>query len=112
MLIHYQVRCVWSGLTLTLAQTESIIASIAVPLIEQLLPNYIIFWFMSFMCLCLIIFTLTYIPETSCRHISQIEDKFARLSKVSRPSPWMTPCPSPSVTSVRKLQFKTHLFTQ
>ena len=42
----------------------------------------------------------------------QIEHKFLKLGKVIRASPWSTPCPSPSATSVRKLHFKSHLFTQ
>ena len=120
----------WGGLTLALSQFELILATQIMPKMEEVVAKYTLFWFFAIMCVCVIIFTCNYIPETKNRDVSmvflkptyyifwnnnfplQIEHKFLKLGKVIRASPWSTPCPSPSATSVRKLHFKSHLFTQ
>jgi len=107
-----QTRCVWGGLTLAMSQFELILATYIMPRMEEVVAKYTLFWFFAIMCVCVIIFTCNYIPETKNRDVSMIEHKFLKLGKVIRASPWSTPCPSPSATSVRKLHFKSHLFTQ
>lgn len=107
-----QTRCVWGGLTLALSQFELILGTYIMPKMEEVVAKYTLFWFFAIMCVCVIIFTCNYIPETKNRDVSKIEHKFLKLGKVIRASPWSTPCPSPSATSVRKLHFKSHLFTQ
>ena len=106
------MRIVMGGLTLTLANTEILAARALFSALEQNLPKYALLWLFSANCLFVMMFTCQYIPETRDRSEDVIETKFVRLGKVVRASPWVTPCPSPSATSVRRLHFKTHLFTQ
>ena len=80
--------------------------------LEQRVAQYVVLWFFSLVCLFVIVFTCQYVPETSNRDHPVVQAKFDRLGKVVRASPWVSPCPSPSATSVRKLHFKTQLFTQ
>lgn len=107
-----QTRCVWGGLTLTLHHLELVLAEALMPSLETIISHATLFWFFAIVVLCVIFFTCYYVPETKNRDLASIEFKFSKLGKVSRASPWITPCPSPSASSVRKLHFKSHLFTQ
>merc|ERR1712158_82719 len=69
-------------------------------------------WFYSAACFGAILLTLSYVPETKDKSLTVITDKFAKLRKTVRASPWVTPLPSPSVNSVRKFQYKSQMFTQ
>jgi len=107
-----EMRSLMGGLTVALSNLELFIVVKTFPNLEEFMGDYGVFWLYAFACFCAIIFTLSYIPETKDKDLSKVEDKFAKLRKVIRASPWVTPLPSPSVNSVRKLHFKTHLFTQ
>ena len=107
-----QYRCVWAGLTLATQHAALLALTSLAPALEAATHNYSLFWFFSGVCVLVIVFSLHYVPETRGRDTATIEAKFARLGKVARASPWVTPCPSPSASSVRRLHFKSQLFTQ
>merc|ERR1712123_537172 len=107
-----EMRSLMGGLTIALSNLELFIVVKTFPNLEEGIGDYGVFWLYAFACFGAIIFTLSYIPETKDKDLTKIEHKFAKLRKVVRASPWVTPVPSPSVNSVRKLHFKTHLFTQ
>ena len=106
------MRIVMGGLTLSLANLQMLAVQAAFSQLEQRVAQYVVLWFFSLVCLFVIMFTCQYVPETSNRDQPVVQAKFDRLGKVVRASPWVSPCPSPSATSVRKLHFKTQLFTQ
>ena len=106
------MRIVMGGLTVTLANLQMMGVQAAFSQLQQSLAQYVVLWFFSLVCLFVILFTCQYVPESRNREQSVVEAKFERLGKVVRVSPWVSPCPSPSATSVRKLHFKTQLFTQ
>ena len=106
------MRIVMGGLTVTLANLQLMGAQAAFSQLQQSLAQYVVLWFFSLVCLFVILFTCQYVPESRNREQSVVEAKFERLGKVVRASPWVSPCPSPSATSLRKLHFKTQLFTQ
>jgi len=107
-----ELRSLMGGLTIALSNLELFIVVKTFPNLEHLMGDHGVFWLYAFACFCAIIFTLSYIPETKDKDLTKVENKFAKLGKVNRASPWVTPLPSPSVGSVRKLHFKTHLFTK
>ena len=107
-----QHRCVWAGLTLALQHAALLALTSLAPALEAATHNYSLFWLFSGVCVLVVVFSLHYVPETRGRDLATIEAKFARLGKVARASPWVTPCPSPSASSVRRLHFKSQLFTQ
>ena len=80
--------------------------------LESLLGHEGVVWLYAGACFGAILLTLSYVPETKDRSLTVINDKFARLRKPERASPWVTPLPSPSVNSVRKFQYKSQMFTQ
>ena len=106
------MRIIMGGLTLTLANLLVLAARAVLAGLEQRVARHVLLWLFSTHCLFVIIFTCQYVPESKEREEAVVECKFVRLGKVVRASPWVTPCPSPSATSVRKLHFKTQLFTQ
>jgi len=107
-----EMRSLMGGLTIAISNLELFIVVKTFPNLEEAIGDYGVFWLYAFACFGAIIFTLSYIPETKDKDLTKVEQKFAKLRKVVRASPWVTPVPSPSVNSVRKLHFKTHLFTQ
>lgn len=107
-----EMRCLMGGLTVAISNLELLLVVKTFPNLDEFLGKYGIFWLYAFGCFGAIIFTLSYIPETKDKDLTMVEGKFAKLGKVIHASPWVTPLPSPSVNSVRKLHFKTHLFTQ
>jgi len=107
-----EMRSLMAGLTITLANLELFIVVKTFPNLELAMGDHGVFWLYAAACFLAIIFTLSYIPETKDKHLTKVEGKFAKLGKVQQASPWITPVPSPSVGSVRKLHFKTHLFTK
>lgn len=107
-----EMRSLMAGITASFVNLVLFILVKAFPLLEGSLGDYGLFWLFGASCGGCIIFTLSYIPETKEKHLTAVENKFARLRKVTPASPWITPVPSPSINSVRKLHFKTHLFTQ
>merc|ERR1711981_1516512 len=82
------------------------------PNLDSLLGHHGLVWLYSAACFGAILLTLSYVPETKDKSLTVINDKFARLRKTVRASPWVTPLPSPSVNSVRKFQYKSQMFTQ
>ena len=107
------MRTVMGGLTVTLANLQMLgVQAVFSHLQQRVAPHYLVLWFFSLFCLFVIVFTCQYVPETRNRDHPVVQAKFERLGKVVRASPWVTPCPSPSATSLRKLHFKTQLFTQ
>jgi len=107
-----EMRSLIGGFTVALSNIELLIVVETFPSLEESLGNHGVFWLYSAACFCVIIFTLSYIPETKDKPLTKVGLKFARLRKVTPASPWVTPLPSPSLNSVRKLHFKTHMFTQ
>ena len=106
------MRIVMGGLTVTLANLQMLAVRAVFSQLEPSVSRHLVLWFFSLVCLFVILFTCQYVPETRSRDQPVVQTKFARLGKVVRASPWVSPCPSPSATSVRKLHFKTQLFTQ
>jgi len=106
------MRIVMGGLTLTLANLEVLAARAVFSGLEQRVGRHVLLWLFSAHSLFVILFTCQYVPETRDRDQAVVQCKFVRLGKVVRASPWVSPCPSPSATSLRRLQFKTQLFTQ
>jgi len=107
-----EMRSLMGGLTIAISNLELFIVVKTFSQLEESIGDYGVFWLYAFACFCAIVFTLSYIPETKDKDLTKVETKFAKLGKVDRVSPWVTPVPSPSVGSVRKLHFKTHLFTK
>jgi len=107
-----EMRSLMGGLTIAISNLELFIVVKTFPNLEESIGDYGVFWLYAFACFGAILFTLSYIPETKDKDLMKVEQKFAKLRKVVRASPWITPVPSPSVNSVRKLHFKGHLFTQ
>jgi SP family facilitated glucose transporter-like MFS transporter 8 len=107
-----EMRSLMGGLTIAISNLELFIVVKTFPNLEHLMGDHGVFWLYAFTCFCAIVFTLSYIPETKDKDLTKVEHKFAKLGKVVRASPWVTPVPSPSVNSVRKLHFKGHMFTQ
>lgn len=107
-----EMRSLMGGFTIAIANLELFIVVKTFPNLEHLMGDHGVFWLYAFACFSAIVFTLSYIPETKDKELTKVENKFAKLGKVERVSPWVTPVPSPSVGSVRKLHLKTHLFTK
>jgi len=107
-----EMRSLMGGLTVALSSLELFVVVKTFPNLEESIGDFGVFWLYACVCFGAIIFTLSYIPETKDKDLTKVEGKFAKLGKVIHASPWVTPLPSPSVNSVRKLHFKTHLFTQ
>ena len=106
------MRIVMGGLTVTLANLQLVGVQAVFSCLKQRVAQHVFLWFFSLLCLFVVVFTCQYVPETRNRDQPAVQAKFERLGKVVRASPWVSPCPSPSATSVRKLHFKTQLFTQ
>lgn len=106
-----EMRSVLGGLTVSLSHLELFLVVKTFPNLEQGLGGHGAFWLYTGSCLLAIVFTLYFIPETKDRSLLQVESKFAR-GKDYLVTPWTTPLPSPSLSSVRKLQLQTMMFTQ
>jgi len=107
-----QLRSVQGGLTIALSNLELFVVVKTFTDLEQLIGDHGVFWIYAGACFLAILFTVAYIPETKDKSLIQVENKFDRLRRTHRASPWVSPLPSPSVNSVRKLQFQSHMFTQ
>jgi len=107
-----ELRSVLAGLTTMITNILMAVAIKTFPNLDSLLGHYGLVWLYSAACFGAILLTLSYVPETKDRSLTVINDKFARLRKTVRASPWVTPLPSPSVNSVRKFQYKSQMFTQ
>merc|ERR1711963_750322 len=107
-----ELRSVLAGLTTMITNILMAIAIKTFTNLDSLLGHYGLVWLYSAACFGAILLTLSYVPETKDRSLTVINDKFARLRKTVRASPWVTPLPSPSVNSVRKFQYKSQMFTQ
>jgi len=107
-----EMRSVLAGLTTTITNIMMAIVIKTFTNLESLLGHSGLILLYSGACFGAILLTLSYVPETKDKSLTVINDKFARLRKPERASPWVTPCPSPSVNSVRKFQYKSQMFTQ
>merc|ERR1719415_227013 len=107
-----ELRSVLAGLTTMLTNIMMAVAIKTFTNLDSLLGHHGLVWLYSAACFGAILLTLSYVPETKDRSLTVINDKFARLRKTVRASPWVTPLPSPSVNSVRKFQYKSQMFTQ
>merc|ERR1719411_2572257 len=107
-----ELRSVLAGLTTTNTNIMMAIVLKTFTNLESLLGHEGVVWLYAGACFGAILLTLSYVPETKDRSLTVINDKFARLRKPERASPWVTPLPSPSVNSVRKFQYKSQMFTQ
>merc|ERR1711971_296338 len=101
-----------AGLTTMLTNIMMAVAIKTFTNLDSLLGHHGLVWFYSAACFGAILLTLSYVPETKDKSLTVINDKFAKLRKTVRASPWVTPLPSPSVNSVRKFQYKSQMFTQ
>ena len=107
-----ELRSVLAGLTTMLTNIMMALVVKTFTNMESLLGHSGVIWLYSAACFGAILLTLSYIPETKDKSLTVIHDKFARLRKPERASPWVTPLSSPSVNSVRKFQYKSQMFTQ
>jgi len=107
-----ELRSVLAGLTTMVTNIMMAVVVKTFTNLEGLLGHSGVVWLYSAACFGAILFTLSYVPETKDKPLTVINDKFARLRKPERASPWVTPLPSPSVNSVRKFQYKSQMFTQ
>jgi len=107
-----ELRSVLGGLTIALSNLEMFIVVKTFPNLENLIGDHGAFWIYAGTCFMAIFFALSYIPETKDKSLIQVSSKFDRMRKTRRASPWITPIPSPSASSFRKLQFQTAMFTQ
>lgn len=107
-----ELRSVLAGLTTMLTNIMMAVAIKTFTNLDSLLGHHGLVWFYSAACFGAILLTLSYVPETKDKSLTVINDKFAKLRKTVRASPWVTPLPSPSVNSVRKFQYKSQMFTQ
>jgi len=107
-----ELRSVLAGLTTMLTNIMMAVAIKTFTNLDSLLGHHGLVWLYSAACFGAILLTLSYVPETKDKSLTVINDKFARLRKTVRASPWVTPLPSPSVNSVRKFQYKSQMFTQ
>lgn len=107
-----EMRSLLGGLTIALSNMELFVVVKTFPKLETLIGDHTVFWIYAGACFLAIVFTLSYIPETKDKSLLQVEGKFERHRKTLRASPWVSPIPSPSASSVRKLQFQTSMFTQ
>merc|ERR1712158_209939 len=107
-----ELRSVLAGLTTMLTNITMAVAIKTFTNLDSLLGHHGLVWFYSAACFGAILLTLSYVPETKDKSLTVINDKFAKLRKTVRASPWVTPLPSPSVNSVRKFQYKSQMFTQ
>jgi len=107
-----EMRSLLGGLTIALSNIELFVVVKTFPMLESLIGDHGVFWIYAGACFLSIVFTLSYIPETKDKSLLQVEGKFERHRKTQRASPWITPISSPSVSSIRKLQFQTSMFTQ
>jgi len=107
-----ELRSVLAGLTTMLTNIMMALVVKTFTNMESMLGHSGVVWVYSAACFGAILLTLSYIPETKDKSLTVIHDKFARLRKPERASPWVTPLSSPSVNSVRKFQYKSTMFTQ
>merc|ERR1711874_553176 len=94
-----ELRSVLAGLTTMLTNIMMAVAIKTFTNLDSLLGHHGLVWFYSAACFGAILLTLSYVPETKDKSLTVINDKFARLRKTVRASPWVTPLPSPSVNS-------------
>jgi len=107
-----QLRSVLGGLTIALSNLELFVVVKTFPDLQRLVGDHGVYWIYAGACFLAIVFTVAYVPETKDKSLIQVENKFDRLRRTHRASPWVSPMPSPSVNSVRKLQFQSQMFTQ
>lgn len=107
-----QLRSVQGGLTIALSNLELFVVVKTFSDLEKVVGDHGVYWIYAGACFLAIVFTVAYVPETKDKSLIQVENKFDRLRRTHRASPWVSPMPSPSVNSVRKLQFQSHMFTQ
>eukprot|EP00091_Calanus_sinicus_P011843 TRINITY_DN2672_c0_g1_i2.p1 TRINITY_DN2672_c0_g1~~TRINITY_DN2672_c0_g1_i2.p1 ORF type:complete len:586 (-),score=108.96 TRINITY_DN2672_c0_g1_i2:152-1909(-) len=88
-----EMRSLMGGLTIALSNLELFIVVKTFPNLEESMGDYGVFWLYAFACFGAIIFTLSYVPETKDKDLTKVEHKFAKLRKVVRASPWVTPTP-------------------
>ncbi|XP_023343145.1 facilitated trehalose transporter Tret1-2 homolog [Eurytemora carolleeae] len=107
-----ELRSLLGGMTIAISNIELFLVVKTFPNLEESIGDHGVFWLYAGACFLAIFFTFSYIPETKDKSLMQVEGKFDRLRSTARASPWVTPLPSPSVSSVRKLQVQTLMFTQ
>ena len=114
-----ELRSLLSGLTVLLAALGLLVARLVFPGLEAVLLPHGIVWLGAAACVVAILFTLSAIPETRHKELSQIPEKLAAWRKEARASPWVTPMPSPSHSrcttpsrETKKFDFRSHMFTK
>jgi len=107
-----ELRSLLGGITVAISNLELFIVVKTFPRMENMMGDHGVFWLYAVACFGAILFTLSYIPETKDKDLTQMNDKFARLRKAERVSPWVSPMPSPSLNSVKKFQYQSQMFTQ
>ena len=71
----------WGGITLALLNLEMIIVTQLLPEVENKIPNYYLFWFFATVCVCIISFVCSYIPEPKNRELSMVRYEFRKSEK-------------------------------
>jgi len=86
-----EMRSVLGGLTIAISNLELFIVVKTFPNLEYCLGEHGVFLFYACACFGAILFTLSYIPETKDRRLDEVQDKFSRLRKDARVTPWISP---------------------
>jgi len=107
-----EVRSVLGGLTIAISNIELFIVVKTFPNLEAVMGEHGVFWLYAGACFGAILFTLSYIPETKDRPLEEVEDKFVRLRKTARVTPWVSPLPSPNLSNKRNIYNRSQMFTQ
>jgi len=107
-----EMRSVLGGLTIAISNVELFVVVKTFPNLENLMGDHGTFWLYAGACFGAIIFTLSYIPETKDRALDEVQDKFAKLRKTARVTPWVSPMPSPNLSSKRNMYNRSQMFTQ
>jgi len=100
-----EMRSVLGGLTIAISNLELFLVVKTFPNLEHCLGEHGVFLFYACACFGAILFTLSYIPETKDRPLDEVQDKFSRLRKDARVTPWVSPLHrQPSLNSLESVQ--------
>jgi MFS family permease len=113
-----EMRSVLGSLTIAISNLELFAVVKTFPNLEGAMGDHGVFWLYAGACIGVIIFVLSYVPETKDKSFAEVEEKFLNIHKKhqrQQVSPWVSPLPSPGTSpnsSLRKLRMSQLQFTQ
>lgn len=113
-----EMRSLLGCLTIAISNLELFAVVKTFPNLEVALGSHGVFWLYAGACIGVIIFVLSYVPETKDKSFAEVEEKFLNIHKKhqrQQVSPWVSPHPSPGNSpnsSLRKLRMSQLQFTQ